>query len=578
MDETKAPSVSSVDSSGSEDWGQIPWRKLEAHVYRLQKRIYQAQVEGKTSKVRSLQRLLMKSRAAQTLAVRHVTQDNRGKKTAGIDGIKAVSPERRLTLVQRLQTHATIKAQPVRRVYIPKPGKNEQRPLGIPVMLDRAHQALVKLALEPQWEARFEPNSYGFRPGRSAHDAIEAIFHDICLKDKYVLDADIKRCFEGINHQALLAKLDTPSAMRRAIRAWLKAGVMEGLELSPTTSGTPQGGVISPLLANIALHGMEQVAYEAYKGKDSTGRNRIRPTLIRYADDFVVLCAHEAGVLAAQQAIGEWLGKIGLDLHPSKTRVTHTLHAKEGQAGFDFLGFHIRQYPVGKTHSGKSIQGKMLGYKTIIKPSKEAVKRHLAELGKIVHDHKATPQEALIRHLNPVVRGWANYYRTVVSKRIFSHCDNRIYSQLRRWAQRRHPRKPRRWVAQRYWRMQPGAKWDFVVKQNGEVTASLRHHRHTPIKRHVRVKGAASPFDGNLVYWSQRLKEHPLVTREEGKLLRQQRGRCRKCGLLFMEQDVREIDHIIPREYGGSDLLFNKQLLHGHCHDQKHRQQASGYQ
>jgi RNA-directed DNA polymerase len=573
MDETETPSVV---TSGSEDWGQIPWRKLEAHVYHLQKRIYQAQVQGNTGKVRSLQRLLVKSRAAHTLAVRRVTQDNRGKKTAGIDGVKSVSPVRRLTMVDLLRNHAAIKARPVRRVYIPKPGKNEQRPLGIPVMLDRAHQALVKLALEPQWEARFEPNSYGFRPGRSAHDAIEAIFQDICIKDKYVLDADIKGCFDGIDHLALVAKLDSPPAMRRAIKAWLKAGVMEGLEYSPTTSGTPQGGVISPLLANIALHGMEQVAYEAYKGKDSTGRNRVRPTLIRYADDFVVLCAHEEGILAVQRAIEEWLGKIGLHLHPSKTRVTHTLHPKEGQAGFDFLGFHVRQYAVGRTHSGKSPQGRTLGFKTIIKPSKESVKRHIAELGKIVHDHKSVPQAVLIQHLNPVVRGWANYYRTVVAKVTLDQCDHHLYSQLRRWALRRHPRKPRRWVAQRYWRMQPGSKWEFEAKQNGKVIARLLTHRKTPIKRHVKVKGPASPFDGNLVYWSQRLKEHPLLAREEGKLLQRQQGRCMRCGRLFMEKDVREMDHIVPRAVGGSNLLLNKQLLHGHCHDQKHGQQASG--
>jgi RNA-directed DNA polymerase len=575
MDETEAPSVA---TPGSEDWGQIPWCKLEAHVYRLQKRIYQAQVRGNAGKVCSLQRLLMKSRAAQTLAVRRVTQDNRGKKTAGIDGVKSVSPARRLTMVDLLQAHAVIKARPVRRVYIPKPGKDEQRPLGIPVMLDRAHQALVKLALEPQWEARFEPNSYGFRPGRSAHDAIEAIFQDICVKDKYVLDADIKGCFDGIAHQALLAKLDNPPVMRRAVKAWLKAGVMEGLEYSPTTSGTPQGGVISPLLANIALHGMEQAAYEAYKGKDSTGRNRVRPTLIRYADDFVVLCAHEAGILAVQRAMEEWLGKIGLHLHPSKTRVTHTLHPHQGPAGFDFLGFQVRQYPMGRTHSGKSAQGRTLGFKTIIKPSKESVKRHIAGLGKIVCDHKAVPQESLIKHLNPVVRGWANYYRTVVAKVIFAQCDHHLYSQLRSWAQRRHPKKPRRWVAQRYWRMQPGAKWEFEVKRNGAVSAKLLSHQKTPIKRHVKVKGAASPFDGNLVYWSQRLKEHPLLAREEGKLLQLQKGHCMRCGRLFTEQDVREVDHIIPRAFGGSDLLFNKQLLHGHCHDQKHGQQASGYQ
>src|SRR5437899_1253113 len=223
MVETEARTAETPDI---EDWAQAPWRKLEQHVYRLQKRIYKAQSRGNVKAVHSLQRLLLKSQSARMLAVRRVTQDNQGKKTAGIDGIKAVGPMIRLLFVEKLRDHKTIKARPVRRVLIPKPGKEEMRPLGIPVMLDRAHQALAKLALEPQWEARFEPNSYGFRPGRSAHDAIEAIYQWIKMRDKYVLDADIKGCFDNIDHQALLDKLDTIPAIRHAVKAWLKAGVM----------------------------------------------------------------------------------------------------------------------------------------------------------------------------------------------------------------------------------------------------------------------------------------------------------------------------------------------------------------
>jgi len=229
-----------------EDWTQTPWHTLERHVYRLQKRIYTAQSRGNVKAVHSLQRLLMKSRAARTLAVRRVTQDNQGKKTAGIDGIKSVGPLVRLLFVERLRHPHSIKAQPVRRVYIPKPGKDEKRALGIPTMLDRAHQALAKLVLEPQWEARFEPNSYGFRPGRSCHDAIEAVFLNIRQQDKYVLDADIKGCFDHIDHAALLAKMQTTPALHRVTKAWLKAGIMEGEVFAPTTDGTPQGGVVTP--------------------------------------------------------------------------------------------------------------------------------------------------------------------------------------------------------------------------------------------------------------------------------------------------------------------------------------------
>jgi RNA-directed DNA polymerase len=226
----------------------------------------------------------VRSWSAKCLAVRRVTQENRGKRTAGIDGVKSLTPPQRLQLVRTLQLPQ--RARPTRRVWIPKPGTDEQRPLGIPTLADRAAQALVKAALEPEWEAVFEPNSYGFRPGRSAHDAIEAIHNGVCHKPKFVLDADIAKCFDRIDHAALLAKLATSSSLRRAIRAWLQAGVMDGGELFPTTQGTPQGGVISPLLANVALHGLETAIVSAFpQWSPQTGRERWVPIVVRYADD-----------------------------------------------------------------------------------------------------------------------------------------------------------------------------------------------------------------------------------------------------------------------------------------------------
>ena len=225
------------------EWKDLPWKNIERSVFKLQKRIYQASLHDDRKTVHKLQRLLIKSWHGRCLAVRRVTQDNRGKNTAGIDGVKRLSPKQRLHLAETLCLRQ--KARPVRRVWIPKPGKTEMRPLGIPTMRDRAEQALAKLAMEPEWEARFEPNSYGFRPGRSAHDAIEAIFQSICLKAKYVLDADIAQCFDRISHAALLAKLETFPTLRRSIRAWLKAGVMEEDQLFPTPAGSPQGGVIT---------------------------------------------------------------------------------------------------------------------------------------------------------------------------------------------------------------------------------------------------------------------------------------------------------------------------------------------
>ena len=223
------------------DWKDIPWRKLERYVFRLQRRIFKASQQDNRQVVRRLQKTLIRSQAAKTLAVRQVTQDNQGKKTAGIDGVKSLTPTQRTKLVHSLKI--STQAQPTRRVWIPKPQSGEKRPLGIPTMHDRALQALVKKALEPEWEAQFEPNSYGFRPGRSAHDAIQAIFSAICNKTRFVLDADIAKCLDRINHDALLAKLNTFPTLRRLIKSWLKSGVMDGEALFPTEEGTPQGGV-----------------------------------------------------------------------------------------------------------------------------------------------------------------------------------------------------------------------------------------------------------------------------------------------------------------------------------------------
>jgi RNA-directed DNA polymerase len=563
MEETKAP-----DASSSEEWAVLPWRKLEQHLYRLQKRIFKASERGDLKTVHQLQKLLMKSRSARLLAVRRVTQDNQGKKTAGIDGVKSVQPTGRFAMVEAIHPKrmSQRKPQPLRRVWIPKPGKTEQRPLGIPVMFDRACQALAKQALEPQWEAKFEANSYGFRPGRGAHDAIGAIFNNIRLKSKYVLDADIKGCFDNIDHQALLGKLHTYPAMRRLVKGWLKAGVMEALELSPTKAGTPQGGVVSPLLANIALYGMEEALLEAYTGENKApSAQRGAPQLIRYADDFVVLHAQEAEVIKAQQIIATWLKGIGLELKPSKTRLSHTLKEYQGNVGFHFLGFTIRQFPIGKTHTGK---GKPSGFKTIITPSKEGVQRHLQELRKILQKSQSLPQEELIDQLNPVIHGWALYYRTVVSAKQFATCDHHLVSMLWQKMTRKHPKKGAGWVKGKYWRTIEGNTWTYATPEGPEQHV-LRWHA-IPIQRHIKVKGKASPFDGNLLYWAKRLKDHPLTKTTLGKLLRKQQGKCRWCELYFREEDQIEIDHITPRSEGGGEELSNKCALHRHCHDQRH--------
>jgi RNA-directed DNA polymerase len=282
--------------------------------------------------------------------------------------------------------------------------------------------------LEPEWEAKFEPNSYGFRPGRSCHDAIGAIFIDIKQKAKYVLDADIKKCYDRINHEALLEKLGTFPTLRRTIRNWLKAGVMEDEELFPTEEGVPQGGVISPLLANVALHGMETYLKERFS---KIGKNGwVRPGFIRYADDLVILHPDRTVIEEAEQAVAEWLAGMSLELKPEKTRIVHTLIGEH--PGFDFLGFTVRQFPVGKYHTGTDSKGNPLGFKTIIKPSRANCKEHQRKLGDVIRESRAAPQVKLIAKLNPIIRGWSNYYSSVVSAAEFSRQDSLVFLKLRR--------------------------------------------------------------------------------------------------------------------------------------------------
>jgi RNA-directed DNA polymerase len=552
------------------EWSVLPWRTLERDVYKLQKRIFQASQRGETKTVHRLQRLLLKSWAARCLAVRKVTQDNRGKKTAGVDGIKSLTPPQRLQLAHDLAVPP--KARPVRRVWIPKPGTTDRRALGIPTVRDRAAQTLVRLALEPEWEAHFEANSYGFRPGRSCHDAIEVIFHDICRKPKYVLDADIAACFDRLDQRALLRKLHPFPALRRVIRRWLKAGVWDGVDFKPTETGAQQGSPLSPLLANVALHGLEtdvQAAFpRTYTSKGQVHRHW-KPTVVKYADDLVVLHENREVIEQVRQLIAEWLTDMGLELKPEKTRICHTLDPHEGiDVGFDFLGFEVRQYRVGYHRSGRSHQG----FKTIIKPSKAAQKRHIHQTGQIVHRYRTAPQAARIAALNPVITGWARYYSTVISKEVFGKMETLLHSQLRRWSRRRHPKKPARWIARRYWHTEEQRHWLFG--RPGGIR--LRQHGETPIKRHVKVRGNASLYDGNLTYWASRLGRHPELPASRAALLKRQQGRCPHCGLLFTTmEDVIESDHRLPRRSGGADDAANRQLLHGHCHDQKTAREQS---
>jgi RNA-directed DNA polymerase len=430
-------------------------------------------------------------------------------------------------------------------------------------MEDRARQALAKMAMEPEWEAKFEPTSFGFRPGRSCHDAVETIYRHIRIVPKYVLDADIAKCFDRINHEALLEKLGTFPSLRRAIRAWLKAGIMDGGELFHTSEGTPQGGVISPLLANIALHGLATAVEGVFQRKKyPNGRYEKpipwKPVVIRYADDFLILHRDLEALKQAKEIAAEWLKGMGLEMKPNKTRITHTLWEVDGNVGFDFLGFNFRQYPRGKAHCIKDTHGKPVGFTISVRPSKESQRRFLAKIRAIVRSHPNAHQVGLIRLLNPVIRGWGNYFSSVVSKRVFGKMDHLIFKKLWAWAKRRHPNKNRHWVAGRYWLLRTRG-WTFGI--DGKIT--LHKFSDIPIRRHIVVQAHRSPFDGDALYWSKRMGAYPGMPKRLSGLLKGQAGCCPTCGLFFKPGDRVMLTRRFEGLVGGSQ--GKTVLVHKHC-------------
>jgi RNA-directed DNA polymerase len=438
-----------------------------------------------------------------------------------VDGEVVLTPEAKARLADRVHRKAEpFKALPVRRVYIPKRGSStKRRPLGIPVILDRCHQARVASALEPEWEARFEPKSYGFRPGRGCHDAIEAIYRVVkgrSPKRRWALDADLASAFDKLAHDHILAMLGTFPA-RGMVARWLKAGVVEQGRLHRTEDGVPQGGVVSPLLLNIALHGMEQAAGVRY---DTNGWVRANsPVLIRYADDLVALCHTRQDALETKARLASWLASRGLSFNEDKTRVVTLAE------GFDFLGFNVRRY----------------GTKSLIKPSKAAVRRIRERLRTELRSLRGSNAQAVIKRLNPIIRGWAAYYRTGVSAEIFGSLDQYLWELTFKWARFSHANKPTGWVVARYYGRFNKARQDRWVFGDRNSGAYLHKFAWTNIVRHQIVDSAASPDDRTLAdYWAKRRrKTPPPIDKTSRWLIKAQDGRCAICRDAFLHDDDR---------------------------------------
>jgi RNA-directed DNA polymerase len=513
-------------------WQAIDWRVCEGQVRRLRGRIFKAAQEQDWPKVRNLQKLMLRSRANTLISVRQVTQRNAGRKTAGIDGEVALTSSARADVAVRV--HSTIGSwQPraVRRVHIPKAGdRTKLRPLGIPVVMDRCHQARVRNALEPEWEARFEPRSYGFRPGRGCHDAIEAVYNTCRgsrAKRVWILDADLAAAFDRIDHSHLLSMIGAFPA-REMIADWLKAGVFEpGKGFAPTQEGTPQGGVISPLLLNVALHGLEEAAGVRYRqiGTHAGQTRPHSPVLVRYADDLVACCHSRQQAEQIKARLAAWLTPRGLAFNEDKTRIVHLTE------GFDFLGFNVRRYNGGKL---------------LIKPSSQAVRRVKQRLADETRALRGSNVMAVLARLSPIVRGWSAYYRSVVSYRIFTGLDNYLWKLTYKWATWSHANKPKFWVTARYFGKFNKFRNDHWAFGDATTGAYLPKFAWTPIVRHIPVQGGASPDDPALArYWAERRRKvKPPLDGYTLNLLTRQDARCPLCGdhLLTAEQPPQSPD------------------------------------
>jgi RNA-directed DNA polymerase len=548
------PHAAHVTSGDPIDWHAVDWTRVYRHVQNRRQRIFRASRDGDPKQVRSRQRLMRRSRANMLESVRRVPQVNHGKSTPGIDQVVVTTPEERGALCTQLSHLARPRVHPVRRVYIPK--RKGKRPLGIPPVVVRGVQAIVKNALEPCWEARFEGSSDGFRPGRGCHDAIQKIF---CLARPkttrpWVVDADIEGAFDHIGHTALVQAMGHFPA-GELIKPWLTAGYLEDAMWHPTETGVPQGGVISPLWLKVALHGMEHALGISY-----TPRGTLRGTdaLVRYADDLAVFCPTQEEAIEAKECLSQWLRTRGLRLSEAKTHIRHLTE------GFNFLGLNIRHYPAP--------QSSRSGYKLLIKPREDSLQRIRRTLKGLWRMHVGSPTVALINALHPVIRGWSSDFRRQVAKRVCMDLDTFMYTRAQRYMQRRHPRQSGWWRTQQYWGRTMGARRDRWVLMDKACHATLRNFAWTRIVRHRLVPRTYSPDDPTLQdYWRQRRSRPQTLANRPWQLANRQQGLCPVCHQGLEHGEALHVHQVMPKKHGGTDELANLRLVHGNGHRQIHR-------
>ena len=545
-----------ASSNAVSEWHTIPWYEIHRNVRRLQARIVKATQEGRQGKVKALQRLLTHSYSSKALAVRRVTE-NQGKSTPGVDKVLWDTPEKKSKAIHSLRQHG-YRPQPLRRIYIPK-SNGKMRPLSIPVMKCRAMQALYLLALAPAAETTGDQSSYGFRSERSPADAIGRCFNILAAKRmaEWIFEGDIQACFDKISHQWLLANIPIEKPM---LRKWLKAGYIEKRTLHVTEEGTPQGGIISPVLANMTLDGLQRKLEEALPKTTRRG-HAAKVNLVRFADDFIITGASKELLEdEIKPLVEQFMRERGLTLSTEKTHITHI------EEGFDFLGQNIRKY-----------KGKM-----IIKPAKKNVKTFLKKVRGIIKTNKQATAAHLIEKLAPVIRGWANYHQHVASKATYQSVDHAIFQSLWRWVKRRHPHKGKRWIKNKYFHQVGNRKWVFsgeTLGKNGKIqTLHLPLAASTPIKRHVPIKGEANPYDPEWeIYFEDRLgvkmKEALKGRRTLLYLWKEQQGICPVCQQKITKMTGWNNHHIVWRVNGGKDTVENRVLLHPNCHKQVHSQQ-----